>query len=100
MQGYRWNLVIAGPDEQGTKKQLCARMHRLGLCFRDMTETEHDEATTSADEPAVDIRLLDAVHGEGKWELLRRADVLLYPVKVKTSELLLGRRLPVMCPWL
>lgn len=98
MQGYRWNLVIAGPDEQGTKKQLCARMHHLGLCFRNMTEAGHDEATTSVEEKPVDIRLFDAVHGEDKWKLLRRADVFVLPSQSENFGIVVGEALACNVP--
>ena len=98
MQGYRWNLVIAGPDEQGTKKQLCARMHHLGLCFRNMTEAGHDEATTNVEEKPVDIRLFDAVHGEDKWKLLRRADVFVLPSQSENFGIVVGEALACNVP--
>jgi glycosyltransferase involved in cell wall biosynthesis len=87
---FSWQLVIAGPDEQGTKEQLKALSEKLKL-----TTAETSDLASAAD---ADIVFLGPVHGDAKWALMQRAEIFVLPSRSENFGMVVGEALSCGVP--
>jgi len=75
-----WNLVIAGPDEQGTLARLKAQAEKCGLSVADFTANQLLSQPATPPVPP-DILFTGPVYGERKGRLLSQADLFVLPTR-------------------
>ena len=92
--GPPWQLVIAGPDEQGTLARLIAQAEKLGLTVSGqpltvnrepaadgLRESDQDVRLTAYRSPHTDLVFMGPVYGERKARLLSQADLFVLPTR-------------------
>jgi glycosyltransferase involved in cell wall biosynthesis len=87
----RWQLTIAGPDEDGYGAHLArlAAAQGLRVCRPDGAGALPDEA---------DIRFAGAVHGTAKWDLYRSSDLFVLPSHSENFGLVVAEALACSVP--
>jgi glycosyltransferase involved in cell wall biosynthesis len=85
-----WQLVIAGPDEQGTKEKLKGISDKLKL--------RTAEASDLSKVGDADIVFLGAVQGEEKWNLIKKADIFVLPSRSENFGIVVGEALSCGVP--
>jgi glycosyltransferase involved in cell wall biosynthesis len=88
---FIWKLVIAGPDEQGTKERLKVESEKLKLKWCESTGMEGCEG----DE---DVVFLGAVYDEAKWALMQSADIFVLPSRSENFGIVVGESLSCSVP--
>jgi glycosyltransferase involved in cell wall biosynthesis len=86
-----WQLVIAGPDEQGTKEKLKRQSETLKLKWCEC-------AGMDACECEADIIFVGSVQGEEKWALMHRADIFMLPSRSENFGMVVGEALSCGVP--
>jgi len=120
VNGASWQLIIAGPDEQGTLKALKAQAERLGLTVSRQLLTvncepaadgsrasDPDIRLTACRSPFTDLVFMGPVYGERKALLLSQADLFVLPTRSDNFGIAVAEALasgvPVVCtkgaPW-
>jgi glycosyltransferase involved in cell wall biosynthesis len=120
VNGASWQLIIAGPDEQGTLKALKAQAERLGLTVSRQLLTvncepaadgsrasDPDIRLTAYRSPLTDLVFMGPVYGERKALLLSQADLFVLPTRSDNFGIAVAEALasgvPVICtkgaPW-
>jgi glycosyltransferase involved in cell wall biosynthesis len=85
-----WQLVIAGPDEQGTKEKLRGISEKLKL-----KTAETSDLSSACD---ADIVFLEAVQGDAKWALMQRADIFVLASRSENFGMVVGEALSCGVP--
>jgi glycosyltransferase involved in cell wall biosynthesis len=85
-----WQLVIAGPDEQGTKEKLKALSEKLNL-----TTAETRDVASAED---ADVVFLGPVYGDEKWALMHRAEIFVLPSRSENFGMVVGEALSCGVP--
>jgi len=85
-----WQLVIAGPDEQGTLEKLKALSEKLNL---KTVETRDWAGAGDAD-----IVFTGPVHGDEKWALMQRAEIFVLPSRSENFGMVAGEALSCGVP--
>lgn len=120
VNGASWQLIIAGPDEQGTLKALKEQAERLGLTVSRQLLTvncepaadgsrasDPDIRLTAYRSPLTDLVFMGPVYGERKALLLSQADLFVLPTRSDNFGIAVAEALasgvPVVCtkgaPW-
>ncbi|MEI7948332.1 MAG: glycosyltransferase, partial [bacterium] len=86
-----WKLVIAGPDEQGTKEKLQAESEKLKLKWCEC-------AGMAVCDGDADVVFLGAVRGEAKWSLMQNANIFVLPSRSENFGMVVGEALSCNVP--
>ena len=106
----RWQLVIAGPDEQGTLARLIAQAESQGMAVSSQTLTVNSESlTVSGNSLAIkeerltvyglpfttnaDIVFIGPVYGEEKARLMAAADLFVLPTRSENFGIVVAEAL-------
>ena len=85
-----WQLVIAGPDEQGTLETLKGISEKLKL-----KTAETRDLASAAD---ADVVFLGPVHGDEKWALMQRVGIFVLPSRSENFGMVVGEALSCGVP--
>jgi nucleoside-diphosphate-sugar epimerase len=105
-----WQLIIAGPDEQGTREKLirlCQGFHLRDAyggqdggqeAKSEKLKLKIAEVRELADAGDADIVFLGPVHGEAKWNLMKQADIFVLPSRSENFGIVVGEALSCGVP--